>query len=352
MSALIPLQQLAPRLPVPSARRGPLPAGLVDSFGRVHTSLRISVTDRCDFRCVYCMPEDMEFYPREAILTYEEIVRLTRIAASLGVDKVRLTGGEPLVRRDLPRLIRSLLEPGALRDLSLTTNGSRLEELAPLLWDAGLRRINVSLDSLDPGKFAEITRRPLFDAVMRGLETAARVGFHPIKVNAVAVRGFSEEELVRFAELARTRHFQVRFIEFMPLDGDGAWDRSRVLSQQEILEAISAVYPLERASAPGAPDPATLYRFVDGRGEIGIIPTVTEPFCASCNRIRLTADGKLRHCLFAIEETDLKAPMRAGASDEELAWRFVECVRSKWAGHMINQAQFRKPERNMSQIGG
>jgi cyclic pyranopterin phosphate synthase len=298
------------------------------------------------------MPEEMQFYPREVILSYEEIVRVAGIAGRLGVDKIRLTGGEPLVRRDLPRLIRGLTELGALRDLSLTTNGTRLEEMAQELWDAGLRRLNVSLDSLDPAKFAEITRRPMFEAVMRGLEAAARVGFAPIKVNAVAMRDFSEGELLGFAELAREKQYQVRFIEFMPLDGDGEWDNQKVLSAQEILETIGAAYPLERTSPPGSSDPATRYRFADGKGEIGVIPTVTDPFCASCNRIRLTSDGKLRHCLFAVEETDLKTPMRAGATDEELAWRFVECVEGKWPGHLIHQQSFEKPVRNMSQIGG
>ena len=351
MSGLISLQSLTGLAPA-STHRGPLPARLVDTFGRVHNNLRISITDRCNFRCVYCMPEEMEFYPKEQILTYEEIMRLARVAGGLGVDKIRLTGGEPLVRRDLPTLIRGLTEMGSLRDLSLTTNGARLEAMAQELWDAGLRRINVSLDSLDPETFAILTRRPLFDAVMRGLEEAARVGFAPIKVNAVAMRGFTDGELVNFAELAREKHYQVRFIEFMPLDGDGTWDESKVLPAREILETISAAYPLERVSAPGCSDPATLYRFVDGRGEIGIIPTVTEPFCSLCNRIRLTADGKLRHCLFAVEETDLKRPMRAGATDEELGWMFVDCVRAKWPGHLVRQDGFVKPDRNMSQIGG
>ncbi|MFN3653329.1 MAG: GTP 3',8-cyclase MoaA [Armatimonadota bacterium] len=351
MSSLIPITELG-AAPVRAAARGPLPSRLVDGFGRVHTNLRISITDRCNFRCVYCMPEEMEFYPKERVLTYEEIIRLSRVACTLGVDKIRLTGGEPLVRRDLPVLVRGLLELGTLRDLSLTTNGARLEHMASELWDAGLRRLNVSLDSLDPTKFAELTRRPLLDAVLRGLEAASRVGFAPIKVNAVAMRGYTEGELIRFAELARDRQYQVRFIEFMPLDGDGAWDRSRVLGSAEILETISAVYPLERASQPGSSDPATVYRFADGRGEIGIIPTVTEPFCASCNRIRITADGKLRYCLFSVEETDLKNPLRAGASDEELGWLFVETVRAKWAGHLIHQADFTPPARNMSQIGG
>ncbi len=350
MGALIPVSSLVS--PSAAVERGPLPVRLVDSFGRVHNNLRISITDRCNFRCTYCMPEEMEFYPKELILTYEEIVRVARVAGRLGVDKIRLTGGEPLVRRDLPKLVRGLTALETVRDLSLTTNGARLAEMAQELWDAGLRRINVSLDSLDPRKFAEITRRPLFDAVMRGLEAAARVGFAPIKVNAVAVRGFTEPELVSFAELAREKQYQVRFIEFMPLDGDGDWDREKVLTAAEILQTIGSVFPLERVEAPGSSDPATLYRFSDGRGEIGIIPTVTESFCATCNRIRLTSDGKLRHCLFAVEETDLKSPMRSGATDEELAWRIVDCVRGKWPGHLINQADFVKPERNMSQIGG
>ena len=353
MSPLISPGSLIAPVPAPSGeRKEPLPSRLLDRFGRVHTNLRISITDRCNFRCTYCMPEEMEFYPKEQILSYEEIVRLARIAGGLGVDKIRLTGGEPLVRRDVTRLVRALSELGTLRDLSLTTNGARLEEMAEELWDAGLRRINVSLDSLDPSKFTEITRRPLFNAVMRGLEAAARVGFDPIKVNAVAVKGFTEPELLAFAELAREKRYQVRFIEFMPLDGDGAWDHAKVLTQEEILDVIRGRYPLERATPPGSSDPATIFRFTDGRGDIGVIPTVTEPFCGACNRIRLTADGKLRHCLFAVRETDLKTPLRSGASDEELAWGFVDCVREKWAGHLINQTGFEKPRRNMSQIGG
>lgn len=352
MSTVIPLNSLTAPTQEPAENRGPLPDRLVDGFGRVHSNLRVSITDRCNFRCVYCMPEEMEFYPKEQILSYEEIVRVVRIASGLGVDKVRLTGGEPLVRRDLPKLIRGLLDLGTLKDLSLTTNGARLEAMGQELWDVGLRRINVSLDSLDPTRFAELTRRPLFDAVMRGLEAAARVGFEPIKVNAVAMRDFTEGELLAFADLARERRFQVRFIEFMPLDGDDAWDHAKVLTAEEILDGIGARYPLERVTPVGSSDPATVYRFADGQGEIGVIPTVTEPFCATCNRIRLTADGKLRNCLFSMEEIDLKRPMRAGASDEEIAWKFVDSVRGKWAGHLINQTEFRKPERNMSQIGG
>lgn len=347
---MIPLAALS--RPAPVAGSGSLPARLVDTYGRVHNSLRISITDRCNFRCVYCMPEEMEFYPREEILSFEEIVRLAAIAGRLGVDKIRLTGGEPLVRRDLPRLVRALAKLPGLRDLSLTTNGARLSELARELWDAGLRRINVSLDSLDPARFAELTRRPLFAAVMRGLDAADRAGFAPLKINVVAMRGYTEGELLDFARLARERQFQVRFIEFMPLDGDEGWAPEQVLSAAEIIATIGATYPLERVTSAGGSDPATLYRFLDGRGEIGVIPTVTEPFCASCNRVRLTADGKLRYCLFAVEETDLKAPLRAGATDDELAWMMVQCVQAKWPGHLIQQREFRRPTRNMSQIGG
>ena len=340
-----PLQDFRPR-------DSSLPTRLVDGFGRVHNNMRLSVTDRCNFRCVYCMPEEQEFFPRAEILTYEEIVRVVRVALRLGIDKFRLTGGEPLVRRDLPDLVRTIVALPGVRDLSLTTNGVRLAELADRLWDAGLRRLNVSLDALTRHKFEAIVRRPLFDSVMRGLEAAAATGFSPIKVNAVAIRDFTEEELPAFVALARERAIQVRFIEFMPLDGDDAWDRKRVLTGAEILEHLRRIAPLSRVSPPGSSDPATLYRFDDGSGEIGIIPTVSEPFCSQCNRIRLTADGRLRYCLFATEETDLKYPLRHGATDDELAWRFVDTVTAKWAGHMVDRDGFRKPGRNMSQIGG
>jgi cyclic pyranopterin phosphate synthase len=333
-------------------RRGPLPARLIDGFGRVHNSLRISITDRCNFRCVYCMPEEATFAPREHILTYEEIIRLAGLMTTLGVDRFRLTGGEPTVRRDLPTLVRGLHALPGVCDLSLTTNGARLAELARPLYEAGLRRLNVSLDSLDREKFARVTRRDFLSDVLEGLREAKRAGFDPIKVNAVAMRDFTEEELVAFARLGREEGYEVRFIEFMPLDGDNAWDRSRILSAEEIREAIGAVFPLVLDPATPPSDPARRYRFADGRGGIGIIASVTEPFCGSCNRLRLTADGKLRYCLFALEETDLKASMRAGAVDEDLAWMVVDTVARKWAGHMINAAGFVKPERNMSQIGG
>jgi cyclic pyranopterin phosphate synthase len=331
---------------------GDWPERLVDGYGRVVTNLRISVTDRCNFRCVYCMPEEMAFYDRAEILTYEEILRLAGIVAKLGVTKIRLTGGEPTVRRDLPVLIRGLLEISSLRDLSMTTNGARLAEMAQELYDAGLRRLNVSLDSLDREAFARVTRRDMLDRVLAGLSAAARAGFRPIKVNAVAMRGVTEGELLAFARLARENPYEVRFIEFMPLDGDNLWERQKILTGREIVAGIHAVYPLERVDAGPTPDPATRYRFVDGSGEIGIIASVTEPFCSHCNRIRLTADGKLRTCLFSLEETDLRAPLRDGASDCEIAAIIADAVSRKEASHLINSADFVKPERNMSQIGG
>jgi cyclic pyranopterin phosphate synthase len=270
----------------------------------------------------------------------------------MGIDKIRLTGGEPLVRRDVSVLVRALRSLPGLRDLSLTTNGVRLPDLAAELYDAGLRRLNVSLDSLDREKFAQITRRDFLSQVLAGLDEAERVGFSPIKVNAVAMRDFTEEELLGFARLARERPFVIRFIEFMPLDADNIWERQKILTGREIIERISAVYPLEPVPVPPNSDPATRYRFMDGAGEIGIIASVTEPFCGACDRIRLTADGKLRTCLFAIEEFDLKGPLRAGATDVELGWRIADAISRKGPGHMINSAEFIKPERTMSQIGG
>lgn len=351
---MIPLIQLTPpesKLPE-SADRSQLPERLIDTYGRVVKNLRLSITDRCNFRCVYCMPEEMQFFPRAEILSYEELVRLAGLCLRMGVEKIRLTGGEPLVRRDVPTLVRALRALPGLRDLSLTTNGARLPELAQELFDAGLRRLNISLDSLDREKFARITRRDFLQQVLAGLDAAERAGFSPIKVNAVAMRDFTEDELLDFARMARERPFQVRFIEFMPLDGEDGWERGKILTGREIVERISAVYPLERVPGPPSSDPATRYRFVDGAGEIGIIASVTEPFCGACDRIRLTADGKLRTCLFAIEEFDLKGPLRAGTSDVELGWLIADAVSRKGPGHLINSPDFIKPERTMSQIGG
>jgi cyclic pyranopterin phosphate synthase len=297
------------------------------------------------------MPEEMTFFDRSEVLTFGEIERFVRIAARLGIRKVRLTGGEPLVRRELPRLVGALNSIEGIRDLALTTNGVRLNELARPLRDAGLKRLNVSLDSMDRETFARLTRRDALDAVLEGIDAALDAGFTPLKVNVVAMRGYTERELLDFARLARERPIIVRFIEFMPLDGDGIWDRGKFLSRKEILARIDAVYPLEPVEDRGS-NPSEDFRFADGKGTIGIIATVTDPFCTRCDRIRLTADGKLRTCLFATRETDIKTALRDGSDDHRIARILVRAVRRKEPGHMINAAEFVKPQRTMSRIGG
>jgi GTP 3',8-cyclase len=330
------------------------PQPLVDSFGRVHTNLRISVTDRCNIRCFYCMPETgVEFVPRQDILSFEEIERFVRIAVGLGIDKVRVTGGEPLVRKDLPVLIRRLAAIPGIRDLALTTNGVLLGEMAQPLYDAGLRRLNIHVDTLDRERFRQITRRDDLDKVLAGIETAKRVGFGPIKLNAVAVKDLVEPDLVPLALFARENGFQVRFIEFMPLDAQGLWGRGKVLLADDIVRILSReIAPLEPIPDPDPRAPALEYRFADGIGEVGFIASVSRPFCLNCNRLRLTSDGKLRYCLFAIEEDDVKGPLRAGASDEELAAIIRRNVAGKWEGHEINSAKFVAPPRPMYSIGG
>ncbi|MFL5885669.1 MAG: GTP 3',8-cyclase MoaA, partial [Thermoleophilaceae bacterium] len=288
---------------------------LRDGHGRLITDLRVSVTDRCNFRCQYCMPADgLPWLDRAEVLRFEEIERVVRVMAGMGVTDVRLTGGEPLVRRHFPRLVSMLAAVPGIDDLSLTTNGYLLERDADALVDGGIARVNVSLDSLQRDRFFEMTRRDSLPQVLRGLEALARhPEVHPIKVNAVAMRDFTEEEALPFAEFARTTAFQVRFIEFMPLDADHAWSRDSVLTGDEVRRIIDAVYPLEEV--PREPSAtARVFRFRDGEGEIGFINPVSEPFCADCNRIRLTADGKLRTCLFSLHETDLREPLRSGAS--------------------------------------
>lgn len=324
---------------------------LIDTFGRTHDNLRVSVTDRCNLRCTYCMPEHVSFMDKAALLTFEEIVRVVRLAVRLGVRKVRLTGGEPLLRRDLPSLVRMLRVIEALADLSLTTNGTLLAEQAQPLYEAGLRRINVSLDALDRDRFRQLTRRDELDRVLQGIEAARSAGFSPIKVNAVAVRGQSEDEIVPLARFARDRGLEVRFIEYMPI-GAGPWERAKLLPAHEILDAIEqGLGPLVPAGGdPRAP--ATDFRFADGAGTVGVIASVTRPFCARCNRIRLTPDGKLRNCLFALDEVDLRALLRSGAGDAEVADAIGRCVRDKWAGHAINTFRFVKPLRTMHAIGG
>jgi len=327
---------------------------LIDSFGRLHTNLRISVTDRCNIRCFYCMPaENVQFMDRELLLSFEEIERFVKVAVGLGVNKVRLTGGEPLVRRDLPLLVEKLAAIPGIKDIGLTTNGVLLADHAQDLYDAGMRRINISLDAMTAEKFRQITRRDGFEKVIEGIQAAQRVGFEPVKINAVAVRGLTEEEIVPMGHFARRTGVEIRFIEFMPLDADNAWEREKVLFGQEIIDIltreIGPLNPLGQ-SDPGAP--ATDFEFADGVGRIGLIASVSQPFCMSCNRFRITADGKLRNCLFSLEETDIKAIIRGGGSDEEIAEAIRLSVAAKKEGHEINTARFIQPDRPMYSIGG
>jgi cyclic pyranopterin phosphate synthase len=326
---------------------------LKDGHGRQIGDVRVSVTDRCNFRCQYCMPaEGLPWLERDEILRFEEITRIVRILAGMGVHDVRLTGGEPLVRRDFPRLAAMLARVDGVQDLSVTTNGFLLERDAEALVRAGVHRFNVSIDSLQRDRFYELTRRDALDRVLRGLEVLS--GFpeaHPIKVNAVAIRGFTEQEVLPFAEMARRTPYEIRFIEFMPLDADRAWSQSQVLSGAEIRAAIEAVYPLE-ALPRDEHATARVYRFADGQGRIGFINPVSEPFCSDCNRIRLTADGRLRTCLFSLRETDLRGPMRDGAGDTEVEQIIRDAVWRKELKHRVGEPGFVQPVRTMSAIGG
>jgi GTP 3',8-cyclase len=327
---------------------------LLDGWGRTIRSLRISVTDKCNFRCTYCMPaEGLEWLRRDEILSFEEIARLGTIFAALGVDEMRLTGGEPLVRRDVPVLVRLLSEIPGLDDLSLTTNGILLDRLAGPLVAAGLRRINVSLDSLDHVRFAEITRRDALDQVLAGLAEAERYPeLRPIKINCVAIKGLTEDEVPALAELARRKPYVVRFIEFMPLDADRAWRADQVLTGGDIRALIERRFgPLVEVPAR-ASSTARRFRFADGAGEVGFVNPVSEPFCSSCDRIRLTADGQLRTCLFSRREWDLKTPLRDGRSDGEIAELIRLAVRHKELKHRVNEPGFVRASRSMSQIGG
>ena len=329
-------------------------APLVDQFGRVHDNLRISVTDRCNIRCFYCMPEtDVQFVDRSEILDFEEIERFVRIAVSLGISKLRVTGGEPLVRRDLPVLIRRLAAIPGIRDLALTTNGVLLPALAEPLYEAGLRRLNVHIDTLDRERFLKITRRDDLDKVLEGLRIAKKLGYSRIKLNAVAVKNLVEPDIVPLARYARENDFEVRYIEFMPLDAQNLWDRGKVLLASDMIEMLSReIAPLIPVPDPDPRAPATEYAFADGIGMVGFIASVSRPFCLNCNRIRLTADGKLRYCLFAIEEDDVKGLMRGGASDAEVAALVRRNVGGKWLGHEINSGKFVAPPRPMYSIGG
>ena len=327
---------------------------LLDSFGRVHDNLRVSVTDRCNIRCFYCMPETgVQFVKRSEILDFEEIERFVRIAVGLGVTKLRVTGGEPLVRRDLPVLIARLAAIPGIADLALTTNGVLLPELAAPLYEAGLRRINVHLDTLDRERFRKITRRDDLDKVLAGVDACKRLGYSKIKLNAVAVKDLVEPDIVPLARYARENGFEVRYIEFMPLDAQNLWDRGKVLLADEIIRVLSReIAPLVPVPDPDPRAPATEYNFADGIGSVGFIASVSRPFCLNCNRLRLTADGKLRYCLFAIEEDDVKSLMRSGATDDEIAALVRRNVAGKWEGHEINSARFVAPPRPMYSIGG
>ena len=326
---------------------------LVDGHGRPIGDVRISVTDRCNFRCQYCMPaEGLPWLKRDSLLSYEEIARLVALLSSMGVHDVRLTGGEPLVRRELWRLVEMLSGLEDVHDLSLTTNGYLLSSQVSDLVRAGLKRINVSLDSLAPDRFFQLTRRDSLAQVLEGLEAAeAHPELRPIKVNVVALKDFTEDEVVRFADFARRTPYVVRFIEFMPLDADRSWSADKVLPNEEIRRLINEVYPLE-AVGRDRHGTSRRWRFADGQGEIGFISPVSEPFCGDCNRIRLTAEGMLRTCLFSLNETDLREPMRAGASDAELETIVRDAVWRKELKHHIGDEGFVQPARSMSRIGG
>ena len=324
---------------------------LVDPFQRTVRDLRISVTDRCNLRCVYCMPAaGLDWLPRAELLTFEEIERVARVSVErFGFDSIRLTGGEPTVRAGLPALVARLAALGV--DLSLTTNGISFGLVAEQLRAAGLQRVNVSLDTLRPERFAELTRRPDLGKVLDGIDAAQAAGFDPVKVNCVVLRGRNDDELVDLARFGRDRGVTMRFIEFMPLDADGAWTAGDVVGLDEIAATIGAVYPLEPVPGDGA-SPARRFRYLDGGGEMGVIASVTRPFCGSCDRVRLTAEGQFRSCLFAVREADLRAVLRNGGSDDDLAAAIEAEVGTKWAGHAIGQVRFTRPARSMSQIGG
>jgi GTP 3',8-cyclase len=326
---------------------------LIDTFGRIHNNLRISVTDRCNLRCIYCMPEDVSFMEKGELLTFEEVARFVRVAAPLGVNKLRLTGGEPLLRKDLYRLVKMLRDIPGINDLGLTTNGLLLAQQAEGLYQAGLHRLNLSLDTLDQKRFEQLSRRNGLDLVLSGIERAQAVGFQRIKVNAVIIRGINEVDVVPLARYGREHGLEIRYIEYMPI-GAESWERSKCYFAHEILEQLEEEFgPLLPADDYDPHNPAMEFKYSDGTGRIGMIASVSRPFCKSCNRIRLTAEGKLRHCLFALEEDDVKPLLRADAVDE-VALRDVirRNVTSKWEGHEINTAKFVKPSRTMHAIGG
>lgn len=337
-----------------------IPAGgvtsgpLVDSYHRLHDNLRISVTDRCNIRCFYCMPEvGAEFMPTREFLNFEQIARFAEISVALGVRKIRLTGGEPLLRPRLPDLVARLLEIKGLEDLAITTNGVLLAEKAQALYDAGLRRLNVHLDTLDAERFRQITRRDDLGRVLAGIDAAVALGFGPIKLNAVAISGLTEPDIVPLVRYGRERDIEVRFIEFMPLDAQGLWARDRVLFASDIVQILAREFgPLSPVPDADPRAPASDYSFTDGSGCVGFIASVSQPFCLNCNRLRLTADGKLRYCLFAREETNIKPLLDHSRPAEEIEQAIRSTVWSKWLGHEINSAVFQAPRRPMYSIGG
>ncbi len=323
---------------------------LIDRFGRVHTDLRISVTDRCNFRCQYCMPEEgLEWLERSELLSFEEIERTARVLVeNAGVRSIRLTGGEPTVRARLPLLVEKLAKLDV--EISMTTNGATLPLIADDLYKAGLTRINISLDTLDADRFHELTRRQDLDKVLEGIDAAVAAGFNPVKLNAVLMRGINHDEVLDFLRLGRERGVIVRFIEFMPLDAQGDWSADRVVGYDEILEIVSSEYSFEPVTRGSSP--AERFVYTDGEGEFGIIASVNEPFCGSCDRIRLTADGQLRNCLFGLDHLDVRKMLRGGASDADLVSAVAGEVDRKWAGHAIGQVHFLRPSKSMSQLGG
>ncbi len=346
------------RMGMPSSRRCdraqdmPVEGPLVDRYGRVHDDLRLSVTDRCNLRCVYCMPmEGMSFLPRAEVLSFEEILRVAGVARRLGVRAVRITGGEPLVRRGICDLVARIAALG-FTDVALTTNGILLAPLAADLAGAGLQRVNVSCDSLRSDRFAAIRRRGTLDVVLDAMTAAESAGLTPLKVNVVLLRGENDDEVTDFAAFARETGRVVRFIEYMPLDAQGAWDRAQLVPGREVLERIGEIWPLEAVADPGSPAPAHRYRFADGKGEVGIIASVTEPFCGTCNRLRLTADGAIRNCLFSDAEHPVRDVLRGGGSDADVELLLRRAVWGKLPGHGINEPGFLRPARSMSMIGG
>ena len=327
---------------------------LTDTLGRVHTSLRISVTDRCNIRCFYCMPnENVRFRPRDEILTFEEIERFVRVVAQMGVHRLRLTGGEPLVRTDLPRLVRRLANIPGIDDLALTTNGILLDEQAAELRSAGLQRLNISLDTLSEETFQKISRREGLDRVLAGIAAAQQAGFINIRINAIAIQGLTEDEIIPLARFTRDRGLELRFIEYMPLDAEQHWQSTDVLDGETIRAILEAEFgPLVPVGRPHASQPATDFEYSDGGGRIGLIQPVTQSFCGACDRLRLTAEGEVRNCLFSTAEWDARAILRGEGTDDDLADLVRDSIRAKAPAHGINTIEFIRPERAMYQIGG